>query len=111
MDDVNFSDSLSCIWKLVNFANNYIEKEAPWKLSKEGKTGELEALMYNLMEVLRIVAILVNPYIPSTGKGIWDQLGLQIPLQKQTPADLKFGNKIARTVNKGQPLFPRIEKI
>ncbi|MFC1560038.1 methionine--tRNA ligase [Candidatus Margulisiibacteriota bacterium] len=106
MDEVKFSDALSAIWKLINFANNYIEKEAPWKLSKEGKTEELKAVMYNLIEVLRIVAILVTPFMPSTGEAILQQLGDSDPVQKQSR---KFGKKLALTINKGNPLFPRIQ--
>ena len=110
MDLASFSDALSAIWKLINFANNYIEKEAPWKLSKEDKKEELEAVMYNLFEVLRVVAIFVNPFMPSTAEAMWKQLGIQNPLQKQTSQDLRFGKKIACKVSKGNPLFPRIQK-
>jgi len=110
MDRASFSDALSAIWKLVNCANNYIEKEAPWKLSKEGKSDELESVIYNLIEVLRIVAILVTPFMPSTGQAILQQMGMPEQSKQLSPADLKFGRKIACTINKGKPLFPRIQK-
>lgn len=116
MENLAFSAALEEIWKLINRANTYIEKEAPWKLSKEGKTEELKAVMYNLCQILRIVAILVSPYMPSTASGMWTQLGLsKIPLQINKSADLihnlKFGMKLANTrVAKGNPLFPRLQK-
>ncbi len=103
-----FSDALITIWELINKANNYIEKEAPWKFFKEGKKDELASFVYNLIEVLRIVGIFVTPYMPSTGKRILEELGLSETLRKEPPT---FGMKIAKTkVRKGEPLFPRREK-
>jgi methionyl-tRNA synthetase len=108
MDKVDFSPALDCIWELVNAANTYIEKEAPWKHSKEGRTHELKAVMHNLAEVLRITAILIYPFMPATAEEMWKQLGFSDPLAKSSP-DASFGKNIAVKVNKGNPLFPRIE--
>ena len=109
MDKLAFSDSLSIIWKLINFANNYIEKEAPWKLSKEGRTEELKAVMYNLSQVLIISTVLVYPFMPATAENMWKQLGSSTPIDSSI-IEPKYGMKIADKVNKGNPLFPRIEK-
>jgi methionyl-tRNA synthetase len=107
MDQLQFSEALASIWKLINLANNYIEKEAPWKLSKEGKNEELKAVMYNLMEVLRLSAAMIHPFMPSTAVQMVCQLG--IPESSfDDPQNLKFGIKIAAKINKGMPLFPRI---
>jgi len=88
---------------LINLANTYIEKEAPWKLSKAGETDKLAAVMYNLCEVLKTSAVLVSPFMPETAQKMWDQLGLSGPLSLKTKLD---GVK----VKKGNPLFPRLEK-
>jgi methionyl-tRNA synthetase len=108
MDKLEYSEALTCVWKLVNLANNYIEKEAPWKLSKEGKTEELKAAMYNLAQVLAISAILIYPFMPSTMENMWKQLGFSTSLAEAAP-DPEFGLKLAPKVSKGSPLFPRIE--
>ncbi|MCX5726049.1 MAG: methionine--tRNA ligase [Candidatus Saganbacteria bacterium] len=111
MDDLAFSDALVEIWKLINKANTYIEKEAPWKLSKEGKSVELSTVIYNLTEVLRIISILISPFMPSTAVKIWAELGIKTPLSEERIGSLEVGKKIANTpVAKGLPLFPRKEK-
>lgn len=103
MDRLSFSSALTEIWQVVNRANTYIEKEAPWKLSKAGEMDKLAAVMYNLCEVLKVSAILVFPFMPTTAEKMWQQLGLPFPF----PQDVDVaGVKVA----KGDPLFPRIEK-
>jgi methionyl-tRNA synthetase len=109
MDQLQFSEALSSVWKLVNLANNYIEKEAPWKLSKEGKNEELKAVMYNLIQVLAVSSILIHPFMPSITENMWKQLGFSGTLVESAPAPA-FGLKLAPKVSKGDPLFPRIEK-
>ena len=92
-----------------------------WKLAKdESKKEELAAVMCNLAEVLKSVAILVSPFMPDTAKKMWEQLNFGVPLKKMTLLDAGgpgrrsqkgVGDKIASTkVKKGQPLFPRLEK-
>jgi methionyl-tRNA synthetase len=111
MDKLAFSEALSAVWELINKANKYIEQEAPWKLSKEGEIEKLKAVIHNLCEVLRIVAILVTPFIPATASRMWQQLGFTDDILRQNISDVKFGIKIAgMKVAKGQPLFPRLEK-
>jgi methionyl-tRNA synthetase len=109
MENLDFAGALSVVWKAINFANNYIEKEAPWKLSKEGKNEELKAVMYNLSEILRITAAMVSPFMPATALNMIGQLGLAKE-SLDDPKAVEFGSKIAAKVNKGGPLFPRIEK-
>lgn len=108
MDNVQFSEALTQIWKLINLANNYIEKEAPWKLSKEGKNEELKAVMYNLAQVLAISAVLVYPFMPTIMENMWKQLGFSKTLIESAPAPA-YGMNLAPKVSKGDPLFPRIE--
>lgn len=103
MDNLAFSEALAAVWELINKANNYIEKEAPWKISKAGETDKLAAVMFNLCEVLKVSAVLISPFMPETAKKMWQQLGLPLPLSLETPM---AGVKVA----KGQPLFPRLEK-
>jgi methionyl-tRNA synthetase len=103
MINLAFSDALAAIWKLINKANTYIEKEAPWKLSKAGENDKLAAVMYNLCEVLKVTAFLVSPFIPSTADKMWKQLGLSGKPSLEAKLD---GVKVA----KGDPLFPRIQK-
>ena len=103
MDNLAFSDALGAIWQIVGKANNYIEQSAPWKLSKAGETDKLAAVMFNLAEALKTVAVLIIPFMPETANKMWQQLGLS---GKPTlSADIS-----GTQVKKGQPLFPRIQK-
>lgn len=103
LDRRAFSEALEEIWKLINRANSYIEKRAPWKLADQ----ELANVIYNLCEVLRLVSALLSPFMPATARAIEEQLGLtDLP----APADpLTWGITPPGTATrKGKPLFPRI---
>lgn len=109
MDQLAFSDALGSIWELISRSNVYIEKEAPWALAKAGEDEKLKAVLYNLFEALRIVAILITSTMPDTAKRIWEQLNISSSLDK-TPIE-PFGFEIAGIkIKKGNPLFPRIQK-
>ncbi|MFA4905103.1 MAG: methionine--tRNA ligase [Candidatus Margulisiibacteriota bacterium] len=109
MNKLAFSEALGAIWGLISRANQYIEQQAPWALAKKGETEKLTEVLFNLCETLRLVAILVSPFMPSTAQKIWVQLNLPQPLEKLTP--VPFGMPIAGTmVKKGPALFPRLNK-
>ena len=109
MANVDFSYSLGSIWGVINVANKFIEQKAPWKLSKENKQDELKDMMYDLCEVLRMVSLALVPFMPDTSVKIAGQLGLE-NTEKRSFSDLKWGLlKPGTKINKGAPLFPRIE--
>ena len=109
MDNVDFSYSLGSVWGVINIANKFIEQKAPWKLSKENKQDELKDMMYDLCEVLRMVSLALMPFMPDTSVKIAGQLGLE-NTEKRSSGDLKWGLlKPGTKINKGAPLFPRIE--
>lgn len=111
MNEFDFASALAAVWELVNRANKYIEVQAPWSLEKQGEKKRLGSVIYNLAEVLRIVAISVLPFIPKATENMWSQLGIPTPLLSARFSDIekwgliKPGVKIA----KGKPLFPRVE--
>ncbi len=108
MDKVDFSQALTSIWELVNTANKFIEQKAPWKLSKEKKSDELKDMMYDLYETLRVLSVHLWPFLPGTSDKMSQQIGLKV--KKITLKDLSWGLAKAGTkINKGNPLFPRIE--
>ena len=109
MDRLEFGQALDPIWALINAANKYIEDVKPWDLAKQ-KSLRLATVVYNLAEVLRIVAILIYPFIPTTSLKILKQLGLRIDLDKAAFKDLLFEVSFPpeTKIHKGKPLFPRI---
>ena len=110
MDAMEINSAIKGVWALISRANKYIDETAPWILAKdEAKAARLQTVMYNLAETLRVVAILVAPFIPSTSPKIYTQLGLEVPAEFLL-TNAEFG-KIAdgTKVQKGEPLYPRIE--
>lgn len=110
MHELAFKDGLEKIWVVIDNANKFIEESAPWTLAKEGKTEELEKVIVVLLEVLKVVAQAIWPFMPATGEKIWIQLGLSgkpgdVPFKENLWGYFEKGGKIA----KGAPLFPRIE--
>jgi methionyl-tRNA synthetase len=110
MDELAFNKALQTIWELVGAANKYIDETAPWALAKDAEKRErLGTVMYNLIEAIRLIALLVAPYLPETAGKIMGTLGCD-------PSDLNLEGKDqwgglvpGAKVAKAEPLFPRIE--
>lgn len=113
MPRFDFVNALSKIWEVVNTANKYIEEAKPWALSKEGKIEELAGVIYYLLESIRIAAVCVYPFMPSTAENIYTQLGLKADFENTKFFDLKSWGllKEGGDISKNKPLFPRIENI
>ncbi len=93
--------ALEGIWDFVRAANKYMNEQEPWNL----KGKELSHVLYNLLEALRVMAILLTPFIPGSCEGINRQLGVKAG----TFRDLKFGPWKGRP-KKGRILFERVEE-
>jgi methionyl-tRNA synthetase len=111
MDRLEISAALEAIWELVKRANKYIDEVAPWSLAREKKNERLGAVMYNLAETLRIVAVMLVPYLTRAPQAIWEQLGLAgSPADVGWQAARQWGLLTPGTqTRRGAPLFPRIE--
>ena len=88
--DFNFSSALEKIWEVINMANKYVEEVKPWNLAKEKKEDELKEFIYLLVEVIREVVENISSFMPQTAESIIQQIGKE-------------------RIQKGKPLFPRIE--
>ena len=108
LDKLNFSVALADIWKFVSRTNKYIDETAPWALAKdESKKARLAEVMYNLCESIRIISVLIAPFMPATSPEIRKQLGLAETLEWSECAE--FGREATYTVCKGAIIFPRID--
>jgi methionyl-tRNA synthetase len=107
-DVVAPSRALEATWGLIRATNAYLEATEPWK-AEPGP--EVDLVLGNAVEALRIVAILVSPAVPQTAQKIWERLGLDGSVTEQrVPKDTAWGaGPTGRTVTKGDPLFPRIK--
>ena len=110
MNALQFSVALSDIWKLIGDCNRYIDANAPWVLAKDEANRErLGTVLYHLAECVRIVAVLIGPFMPRTPARIFEQLGVTDEAL-QTWDSLHFGVLPAGIkVQKGAALFPRID--
>lgn len=111
LDQMQFSNALSEIWKLVRYGNRLIENKKPWQLAKQvEQKAELQAVLYQLLEILRISSILLQPFLTKTPKKIWDKLGLSDEEHTSWESLTQFGKLPASlSVTKGTPLFQRLE--
>ncbi|CAM4234149.1 methionine--tRNA ligase [Paenibacillus tarimensis] len=111
MDQMEFSVALASIWQLVSRTNKYIDETQPWVLAKEETTRrELASVMAHLAESLRIISILIQPFLTKAPSAIWRQLGIGPGELTTWESTKRFGSLAAGTkVNKEQALFPRLE--
>ena len=110
MDEWKINDALKAVWTYVRSLNKYIDVTMPWNLAKEDSQRQvLDAVLYHLCEGMRFISLMVEPVIPIAAEKIWEQLGLK-NFKEKTYADLSWGGLEEGTkVNKGDPIFPRIE--
>lgn len=110
MDKTQLQNALAEIFKVVSRANKYIDETAPWVLAKdEANKPRLAAVLYNLLEAIRITSALLSPFMPTTMPEVWKQIGAAEGDVTYENAG-KFGVLPADvTVNKGAVLFPRID--
>ena len=112
MSALALSQALGAVWDVVDRANGYLVEKEPWKVAgEEGRRAELSGILYAAAETLRILAILIRPIMPGAAGRLWDQLGIERPLEDQRlPGDATWGGLPAGTnTAKGEPLFPRLD--
>lgn len=112
MDNLELTEALSELWRHIGRTNKYIDETEPWNLAKsdEGKR-RLQTVLYNLAESIRIIALLVYPFMPSTGEAIWKRLGFESELTSEKLEDAAVWGKLRPGVKtyRGEALFPRID--
>ncbi len=101
--------ALVAIWSLVNRANQYVEQTAPFKLAKDPtKSVQLDEALYNLVEVCRVLAVLLWPFLPGTAAKIFSQLGVSCTAGNFDLA--KWGGLLpGHSIGAPTPLFPKKE--
>lgn len=105
MDEFKTSDSLDAIFELIRRCNKYIDETTPWILAKDDEGKErLKAVLYNLLEAIRIISIMLEPFFPQTA----------LEIRKQIQADslsFEFGNtKAGIKLENPTPIFMRIDE-
>lgn len=111
MDNLDFSNALEEIWKVIRRSNKYIDETMPWVLAKEeADKSKLDTVLYNLSETIRIISTLIQPFMVHTARKIWDQLGIEEGKLTLWDSSKEFGLLYEGTkLVKGESLFPRID--
>ena len=110
MESYAFQNALMEIFKIISRSNKYIDETAPWVLGKDpAKKDRLATVLYNLLEGIRVCAVLLTPFMPDTVVKIFDQIGASEEARGYETA-AEFGVLPANvTVHRGETLFPRID--
>jgi methionyl-tRNA synthetase len=108
MNRLDFVHALEALWDFVVRSNQYVEESAPWKLAKDAaKARQLDGVLYNLAESVRLISVMVTPFMPTTGSAIRTQLGVDDKLgllaEEANWGRLAAGTKIGQIA----PLFPK----
>ena len=108
LNEYKMSDAIECIMSFARRCNKYIDETMPWALSKdESKKARLGTVLYNLLEGIRILGVMLSPIMPETSQKIFEQLSTDVTSYDSI---LEFGQlEIGKKVNTPTPLFSRID--
>jgi len=110
MNALAFNKALISIWGLIAAGNKYIDDTAPWTLAKDpALQPRLATVMYNLMELQRLIALLVAPFMPQSAETILATLGCDPQQTSLVDKDGWGGLTAGTAIAKAPPLFPRVE--
>ena len=110
MERFQFQNALEQVFRTIQRANKYIDENAPWTLAKDpANRARLATVMYNLLETVRICAVLLTPFIPDSAEKIFDQIGACPCCRTWEKANVWGSLRPDVTVHKGEALFPRVD--
>jgi len=108
MDGLRLAEAIATIITLLRRSNKYIDETEPWALSKKGETERLGTVLYNLSEAIRVAAVLIRPFMPTTAEKVFAMYNTNENSFESVEA---FGATVAGTkLNPGEALFPRIDE-
>lgn len=112
LENLQFSIAMTSIFKFIARTNKYIDETAPWVLAKDDATGQdLARTMNYLAESLRMIAVILQPFLTQTPKRIFEQLNITEVALQAYDSVRQFGiiPENTKVVKKGEPIFPRLD--
>ena len=108
---LQFHKALISIWDYINMTNRYIVEREPWVLAKDPAARErLNAVIYNILEALRVIAVLITPFMPNAAGDILKRLGIpDVDSQRFDSLGMWGGLPEGSVLTRGESLFPRVE--
>jgi methionyl-tRNA synthetase len=109
---LDFSVALSELWGIIGAANKYIDTLAPWNLAKEGNRAELANVIYNVLDCVLSVAVMVSPVMPAASAEVLSQLGVDRAPEEFRWSEVASGGALqpGTAVRQGRPIFPRTQR-
>ena len=108
MNELRVADAIDAVFEIFRRSNKYIDETTPWILAKEENKDRLKKVIYNLLESIRIGAVLLHPFLPDTAEKIFAQLNTDVTSYDSIN---EFGGlKVGEKLNDPEPIFARIEK-
>jgi len=111
INEIEFHKALTAIWDYISIVNKYVDEAAPWSLAKVGNRERLGTVLWTLVESIRVIAILLYPFIPVSAENIWKKIGIpqRLDSQRFSNASLWGISSPGSLITKGEGLFPRHE--
>ena len=111
MKEFAFHKALITVWELIGRANKYVDTMKPWAMAKQ-RRERLGTVLNNITELIKIVSVLLWPFMPQTAEKIQHQLGLGVVGLEVDLASLREwgGIRQVRPISKAPPLFPRVKR-
>ena len=108
LDDAQLTPALDAAWQPVRRLNRYVEEQAPWALAKDpGHAADLDRTLASLAEGLRVVALVLLPWLPETMGRLLDALGAD----ERSLGAARYGAEVPTAVQRLDPLFPKVEQV
>lgn len=111
MQNQAFHNALEALNSLVRHGNRYVEQTAPWKLAKEGDFERLDTVLYHLVDLLRLIALYLSPFMPNKAQAMMAQI-MNVQIDLSTFDLARHGNRgnltAGHVCGKPHPLFPRM---
>ena len=105
-------EALQAVWRTVSRANEYVDRQAPWKLSKDpARADELGAVLAALVRSLTRQAVYLAPFMPVKTQELWEQLGAPGHAASQRFAAVGTLDPAGWRVKRGEPLFPKAKEL
>ena len=111
IEKFEFANALSETWNLISRTNKYIDETTPWILDKNNETEKLQSCMYHLIENLKIIGIILIPFMQDTANNILRQIGINDINLKTWESMEKYDSipENTKVIQKGEPLFMRLD--
>ena len=108
-DGYQVCEAANAIVEFANTVNKYVADSAPWSLAKEEKMQECGEVLYNVLEAMRKIAVMLYPYCPNISKEIFEQLSADMNIKYDEVANNKL--QVGKITEKAKihPVFPRMD--